>query len=172
MLLSWSKAFGVALLVGATGSLAGCEGSSPGGGAGEGVGSARVALVNIPADVTCIRVFATGATRFAFADRDVMAGEESTLLMEGIPVGDVVFTGFGLLGVCAATADDDPTWVSDRVTATINDQRATNVTLPMHPNGRAFVSVDFQSDDPAAPDGGTRSGDGSPDAGANPDCDK
>lgn len=169
--VAWSRALRVASLVCAVGSLGGCAGGAQD--AGEGVGVARVALVNIPADVTCVRVFATGATRFAFADRDVLAGEESTLFMTGIPVGDVVFTGFGLLGVCAATADDDPTWLSDRVTATIsNDGRATNVTLPMHPNGKAFVSVDFQGDDPPPPPGAVGSGQGAPDAGADADCDK
>ncbi|HVU50024.1 MAG TPA: hypothetical protein VHL80_05030 [Polyangia bacterium] len=166
---SWSSACRVALLLGVAGALGACQGPPAGGDEGGGeVGAARVALVNVPPDVTCIRVFATGATRFAFADADVTTGQSSTLDMEGIPVGDVVFTGFGLEGVCAATADDDPTWVSDRVTATIVGGRFTNVDLPMHPNGRAFVSVDFQSDDPPAPDAGAPGGEGSPDAGA--DC--
>ena len=165
----WSRVLRVAFLLGVVGSLASCDGSQ--GAAGDGVGSARVALVSIPAGVTCVRVFATGATRFAFADRDVKTGDDATLFMGGLPVGNDVFTGFGLPGACAATADDEATWVSDGVTATVNSERGVDVTLPMHPNGLALVSVDFQSDDPNAPDGGIANDPGSTAAGADAGCD-
>jgi hypothetical protein len=159
MSVSRTSVWGAAFVLSAVGALAGCQGSQD-----DNTGVARLAIMNVPKDVTCVRVLAMG-TRLAFADSDVKAGQPVSFIMEGLPVGSVKFQGFGLLGVCAVTSDDDPTWVSDVVTKTLVGGTFTDVALTMHPNGEAFVSVDFQPDQPPGADAGSDAG--ARDAGAD-----
>jgi alpha-tubulin suppressor-like RCC1 family protein len=132
-------------------SLAACAGPGE-----EDVGSAQIAVANIPADgsVRCIQVTATGGFTTS-RSQDVTPGQITTLHLTGLPVGTVRFDGSAYATTCAAVAPSDPpTWISDPVIATVSTGQPAAVALHMHQNGNASVSVDF-------PDAGCL-GDGAP----------
>src|SRR5262245_2036939 len=66
------------------------------------VGSVRVAITMVPADVGCIALTATGTARTASRQFDVAPGASSVLTMPGVPTGSVVFSGQAFAGACAA----------------------------------------------------------------------
>lgn len=150
-----------ALLVVGCASVA-CIASSPS--EEEDLGEASAAVTNVPGDVGCIVITATG-NRVAERRFDVVAGASSILKMNGLPVGSVVFRGDAYAGACSAlTSTSSPTWVSDPVSASLVASVDVPVKLSLRRNGSSTVSVDFEdgpdAGDPDA-DGGT---DGATDA--------
>jgi hypothetical protein len=111
----------------------------------EEVGTVRVAITAVPADVGCIRLTAVGS-RTVTEPFDVTAGASSVLLLGGVPTGGVQFSGDAFAGACASvTAQAVPTWTSDPVTAQVDAGTTASVALVMHQNGNASVSIDFPS---------------------------
>jgi hypothetical protein len=132
-------------------------------GQGESVGTAAIAITDAPADGTCIQVTATGF-RTVTSSFDVPAGHSTVFLMKGLPLGTVIFSGAAFGGTCASLAMGAvPNWVSDPVTTTVAVSPPVNVTLAMHRNGRANVSVDFPNEpaDGGPPDATLACGTGS-----------
>jgi hypothetical protein len=112
----------------------------------EEVGVVRVAITSVPADVRCIRLTATGS-RTVSRLFDVAPNMSSVLLMSGVPTGMVQFSGDAFADACGAvSAVSVPTWSSDPVGTQVSSGALADVTLVMHHNGRAQVSVDFQDD--------------------------
>jgi hypothetical protein len=119
----------------------------------EDTGRVEFALVVVPMDVQCVRLVATG-TRVRQQDFNVTPGQMSVLSMNGLPVGLVTFTGEAFLGGCpAGMMTGTLTYVADPVTAPINSTGVTALTLNMRRNGRASISVDFESGDVCGPAG-------------------
>ena len=109
-------------------------------------GEARIAIVNAPTDVRCIRVNAAG-TRVVSDSFALMPGDKSVFTVRGLSVGLVTFTADAFDVVCpAVNANSTPTWVSDSVTTGIAAGSTTNVTLTMQRPGTGSVSIDFPGD--------------------------
>jgi len=116
-----------------------------------GLGVATAAVTNVPTDVGCIVISATG-NRVAERRFDVVPGASSILPMNGLPVGSVVFRGDAYSTACSAlTSTSSPTWVSNPVNATLVAGVDVPVTLPLRRNGSSSVSVDFED----GPDAGS-----------------
>jgi hypothetical protein len=118
----------------------------------EDVGTVRVAITIVPADVGCIALTAMAASRTVSRQFDVAPGASSVLVMSGVPTGSVAFSGQAFTGACATVGTGTAaTWASDPVTAQISAGMTADVTLVMHHNGNANVHVDFQDDGTAQP---------------------
>jgi len=113
----------------------------------EDVASARVAITQAPSDVICVQVTVVG-TRTVVRGFDVTPGSTTVFVLQGLPTGHDVFRGAAYplpcnrVGVSSAA-----TWVSDDVAADLTRGALADVTLKMHANGGATVSVDFPGDD-------------------------
>jgi hypothetical protein len=141
----WSKCvFGLvsAVVLAGTVVATGCSSDE-----GDEVGVVRVAITNVPADVLCIRITASGTSRMVARSFDVMPGQGSVLMVTGVPTGQVQFAGDAFGTACAAVGGGSAaTWSSDPVTAQVTPGTVASVSLVMHRNGSVSVSVDFQDD--------------------------
>jgi len=110
------------------------------------VSVARLAITTVPADVNCLRITAVGA-RTVIQQFDVTPGTSSSMLVTGLPTGDVVFTADAFAATCA-TAGDRTTanWVSDPVTLSVSTSEIVDLSVVLRRNGRIRVGVDFQDD--------------------------
>lgn len=135
---------------------AGCGSGPDGGGGGLGEqGGASVAITNAPADGTCIRINVAGKRKVS-RSFDVDVGASTVLTLKNLPEGEAVFDAEAFPGSCGkVTAATVATWVSDPVGATLVRGKLVAVTLYMHGNTGAVVSVDFPGDQgadlPASP---------------------
>jgi hypothetical protein len=124
--------------------IAGCGGD---GAEEEALGSAEIQITQVPADVSCIRIVAAGSSRVSQQSFDVAAGQSSVLAMQGLPTGAVTFSGDAFPTPCSQVGSmSTPTYIADPVVAQVQLPQITQVTLPMRRNGRAGVSVDFETD--------------------------
>lgn len=120
-------------------------------------------LPEIPEDVTCIRVTAAGEFRTSVKDFDVVPGTTLTEALTGLPVGSVVFSANAYGTTCdSVTKSTNPLWISDEKTVNLVLGRSSSLTLTLHKNGRAKVTVEFADQE----DGGTDARTGSVDGGA------
>ena len=125
-------------------------------GEAESTGSARLSLTNAPADAPCLQITVAG-TRTVVDSFPITPGESTTFLLRGLPLGGDQFSGAAYPTSCdAVTTSSVANWVSDPVAASLAAGIVVDVTLVMHRNGRANVSIDFQDD----PDAGTGPADG------------
>jgi YVTN family beta-propeller protein len=109
-------------------------------------GSVILALMQVPADVSCIRVTATG-TRTVIRTFSVTPGQATTFQMNALPVGTVDFLGEAFTQACNALGPSSVApWISDHVSATLTAGTVAQVTLIMRRNGRATVGIDFQDE--------------------------
>ena len=122
--------------------IVGCGGE----GTEEELGSAEIQITQVPADVSCIRIVAAGS-RVSQQSFNVMAGQSSVLAMQGLPTGAVTFSGDAFPTPCSQVGGmSTPTYVADPVIAQVQLPAVAQVTLNMRRNGRAGVSVDFETD--------------------------
>ena len=122
---------------------ASCTGSSAPGDSDGMVGRAEIALMNVPADGTCIQVIAEGY-RTVSRSFSAAAGASAVFEMGGLPLGQVTFTANAFSGSCPAAVGSVPTWVSDAAfTTTIAVTPPALATLNLVHNGSAIVSVGF-----------------------------
>jgi hypothetical protein len=115
----------------------------------EEVGAARLAIAQVPADTSCIRITVTGSRQVTRAFT-VTPGASAMFTLGQLPLGNATFLGEAFPAVCSAVvAASVPGWVSDPVQAVVDVSPPVAVVLQMRRNGRGSVSVDFV-DDPAA----------------------
>ena len=122
----------------------------PGGGQDQpdSLASARIALVQAPSDTNCARITVTGS-RTIQRTFTLTPGQPSTLSLSGLPVGNATFVGEALAEACSAvTSASVPNWLSDPVAVTLVAATSTNVTLHLHRNATANISLDFTADPP------------------------
>jgi hypothetical protein len=138
-----NKSVGLVFLSAAVLAVIGCSGE---GDSEELIGRAEIAITQVPSDVRCIRLVATGS-RVSQQTFNVMSGQSSILALNALPTGTVTFSGDAFNSPCNQVgAMSTPTYVADPVTAQVSLPAITQVTLAMRRNGRASVSVDFETD--------------------------
>src|SRR5260221_13604567 len=93
-----------------------CDKSGGGAPTGDPTGEARIAIVNAPNDVRCIRVNAAG-TRVVTSSFSVMAADPTVFTLRGLPRALVTFPAHALRSLCPpAYAGTLPTPARDSVT--------------------------------------------------------
>ena len=135
--------------------LSGCDGNSAGPKAPP-VEQVSLHIENVPTDVVCLRITASGASRQMVRDLDVTAGQSVTEAFSGLPIGTVVFQAAAYSQTCdKVTKSTVPSWVSDEVPVTVSLTHSTSVSLTLYRNGRAKVTIGFDPEvDAGTPDGG------------------
>jgi hypothetical protein len=135
--------------------LAGCDDKSAGSNP-ESVGQVTLSIEDVPADVACLRISATGATREVVRDIEVIQGQSVSESFSGLPIGTVVFQASAYSQICdKVTSSTIPSWVSDEVSVTVSLTHSTSVSLTLYRNGRAKVTVGFDPEtDAGSADGG------------------
>jgi endonuclease G len=115
------------------------------------LGQARVELAAVPADVRCVRVVAEGA-RVVSRAFDATPGQPAELLLDGLPVGAVRFSGEAFSEACVGVGPGAiPGWLAEPVVASISAQEIAPVALVMRRNGRVRIATSFDpEDDPPA----------------------
>lgn len=109
------------------------------------LGSARLALTDVPDDVSCIRVDAVGSETVSTL-LDVTPGQPASITLEGQPVGVVAFSADAFPSTCAVvTSGTVPTWVSDTAYSTLTAGVPVDISLVLRPNGQTDVAVTFSS---------------------------
>lgn len=122
--------------------------SSETGSTPEGIGEARAAITQVPADVLCVQIVVVGPSQTATRRFDVTPGESSVLDIKGLPLGTDTFKGAAFNAACSlVTGSTTPTWIGDDVVATLAPGVIAEVKLVLRHNGEASVSVDFQGGD-------------------------
>jgi hypothetical protein len=136
---------------------AGCSEGTPAD--GDLTGEAQFALAQVPEAVTCVRITVAG-TRSVVRLFAVAPGEPAVLELNGLPLGEGVFSADAFVSSCdAIDSGSVPAWISVPVTATIVAGAVVEVSLVLRRNGRAKVNIGFAED---GPDGGTQPPDGAP----------
>ena len=135
--------------------LLGCDDNSSGPKA-QPVEQVSLHIEDVPADVACLRITASGTSREMVRDLDVTLGQSVTESFSGLPIGAVVFQAAAYSQTCdKVTKTTVPSWVSEEVSVTVSLTHSTSVSLTLYRNGRAKVSVGFDPEvDAGAPDGG------------------
>jgi len=132
--------------------LAGCDaGAKP-----ESVEQVTLHIEDVPEDVACLRITATGTSRQVVRDLDVTLGQAVSESFSGLPIGTVVFQAAAYSQTCDnVTKSTVPSWISDEVSVTVSLTHSTSVSLTLYQNGRAKVTVGFDPEsDAGTPDGG------------------
>jgi hypothetical protein len=135
--------------------LAGCDdrsaGSKP-----QLVEQVMLHIEDVPEDVACLRITATGTSRQVVRDLDVILGQSVSEAFTGLPIGTVVFQAAAYSQTCdKATKSTVPSWISDEVSVTVSLTHSTSVSLTLYRNGRAKVTVGFDPEvDAGSADGG------------------
>jgi streptogramin lyase len=126
----------------------GCS-STPGGSdesSAEDVGTATAAITAAPNDVGCVVVKVVGTTtvtkRFT-----VVPGASTSFSLDGLPLGNDVFSAAAYTRTCALIGTSAPTWIdASSVTADVTRGSPVAVTLQLVPNtdsGSSRVGVNF-----------------------------
>lgn len=128
---------GLAILATAT-MMAGCEG-------GENadtrdMGIARIALM-APSGVSNVELRIQGGR---LVTKCVPINGQTTTRLDGLPTGQVVFSGAAYAGACGA---GDPLWMADPVTVTLRAGQPTDLTIVFRKNGIATVTANFVDDE-------------------------
>jgi len=91
-----NKSVGLVFLSAAVLAVIGCSGE---GDSEELIGRAEIAITQVPSDVRCIRLVATGS-RVSQQDFNVMPGQSSILALNALPTGTVTFSGDAFNSPC------------------------------------------------------------------------
>jgi hypothetical protein len=135
--------------------LLGCDDNSAGPKA-QPVEQVSLHIEDVPEDVACLRITASGASREMERDLDVTLGQSVTESFSGLPIGAVVFQAAAYSQICdKVTKTTVPSWVSEEVSVTVSLTHSTSVSLTLYRNGRAKVTIGFDPEsDAGTPDGG------------------
>ena len=136
--------------------LLGCDNGPASLGAKSDVEQVSLHVENVPEDVACLSISASGTGRQMVRDIEVTLGQSIIESFGGLPIGTVVFQAQAYSQTCdAVTKSTVPSWVSEEVPVTVSLTQSNSVTLTLYRNGRAKVTVGF---DPETPDAGTPGG--------------
>jgi hypothetical protein len=120
----------------------------------EDTGTATMAITQVPPNVRCLRIVVAGS-RVATRLFAVTPGQSSVLSLGRLPLGTDTFVGDAFPFDCSGIGGSVPTWTSDPVTAVVVVDPPVAVSLLLRPNGRGSVSVGFEDDAGASPEGGS-----------------
>ncbi len=136
--------------------LVGCDQGPPGAKPASDTEQVQLRIENVPPEVACLHLGASGASRDVVRELAVVEGQSVVEPMGGLPIGKVVFQAQAYAQTCdSVTKSTIPTWVSDQVSVNVTLSQSKSVSLTLYRNGRAKVTVGFDREDP---DGGTPSG--------------
>ncbi len=130
--------------------MAACSSNGQDGSSDGVMGQARISIQEVPQDVQCVQIVAAGSVSTS-RSFDVVPGEGSVFTLNGLPLGEVSFSGEAFPTACAQLGDGAAAWVADPVVATLVAGVVADVALTMHRNGQAAVAVDFVGEGPVAP---------------------
>lgn len=135
----------------------------------EAVGTAVLALGEVPAEVRCIRIDVRSASRSLSQRFTVSAGTTASLTMNSLPTGELQFSGDAFTNQCD-TVDDaaDGPWQSEPVTARLEPGQTIMVQLTMRRTGTGLVVVRFEDADLTCTAPAVRCNDVCVDVGADP----
>lgn len=107
-------------------------------------GSVELALSAVPDDVSCIAISAAAAVGTSVELYDVSPGQEFSTVMDGLPFGEVQFSGEAFDSPCdGVDAASVGTWASQVEVETIVPGVVSVVTLVMRRNGKVCIEVTF-----------------------------
>jgi hypothetical protein len=133
------------VVLGAVSLASGCSSDRGSAAVDDKIGSARLAVTEVPSDVSCIRIDAVGSSTVTTLV-DVTPGQSADIELEAQPVGLVAFSAEAFPAICDVVTDSStPTWLSDLVYATLTPGIPVNISLILHENGVAVVGVGFES---------------------------
>jgi len=101
-------------------------------------------ITEVPSDVRCIRVTATGPGRTVEREIESSGSASLTQNLSGLPLGSVTFIGEAFTAECTSVSKSTiAAWSSQPVEVSIVLGRLANVDLVMVRNGRAKVDITF-----------------------------
>jgi hypothetical protein len=110
-------------------------------------GQIQIAITEVPIDVRCISLVATGATSLQ-RDVEVVPGESSIIAFSAVPVGSFQLSGEAFSTECASTpAGALANWTGGPEQAIVQPGQTTSVLLRMRRTGDLSVGVDFEDGD-------------------------
>jgi hypothetical protein len=95
-------------------------------------GEAVLELVQVPANVSCLKITFTGATRTRSLALDAVAGARSSWTLSALPTGEVVITADGFSAPCPSIAGIQRTWFSAPLVAQILPDTPATLTILMY----------------------------------------
>jgi hypothetical protein len=111
----------------------------------------RVAVLDAPADVLCLRVLVTGV-RTVERLVPLVPGRGASVLLEGLPTGPVALVEQAFPLQCGQVTDASAaTWSSDPLNLHLVAGVVQDVTVVLRPNGRIRATSDFQPDPAGGP---------------------
>ena len=97
-----------------------------------------------PSGVQCVRLTASTTSKVERQLFSVFPGQDTRLVVSGLPSGSVTFDGDAFDLACSdVTGKSFPTWISDTQTVTLSPSVVAKVFLTFRENIRARVSLDF-----------------------------
>ena len=127
--------------------LSGCGGSSPLSslfGGGDEVGQVQVALVQVPADVACLKLNISGP-RSSTQLLDVTPGGATTYNLSRLPLGIISIAGEAFSQACKAITGAVANHVTDApVSVRVDAVDISQVTITLIRNGRIGLTADFE----------------------------
>lgn len=116
-------------------------------------GLLAVALTEVPPDVGCVQITVAGGARVFQKSWPVTSLNGQVLHASGMPTGHLVAVGTAYPApaqgkACDIIGPEQPaSWLSDAVEVTLKPGVEGQITLVLHPNGSAAISVSFMSDE-------------------------
>ncbi len=129
----------IVLSLGVLAAVTACQSSSD---EGEDIGTAELNLLDVPIGVGCIRVSAAGS-RVVTRNFDVFSNQHSQFSMNGLPLGNVLFSAEAFNTTCSGIGSTVASWSGGPISAVLSAGTVAAVTVPMKRNGSANVGVDF-----------------------------
>ncbi|HKQ71706.1 MAG TPA: hypothetical protein VJT73_20325, partial [Polyangiaceae bacterium] len=106
-------------------------------------GQLELQLAAAPSDASCLHVSVAG-TRTVDTKIALTTGQSTVFPLSSLPIGAVTVNVKAFPIACpSVTATSVASWLSDPVTTTLLAGVIGKITVPMHRNGRAEVTVDF-----------------------------
>lgn len=110
---------------------------------GDTLGTASIALTQVPSPVQCIRVVATGSSTVT-TNLTVAVGSSSASLNIGrLPLGPTQFSASAFDLPCSGIGSASPSWIADPVSATLRAGVPTTVALTFRTDNSVTVNANF-----------------------------
>lgn len=110
---------------------------------GDALGTASIALTQVPSPVQCVRVVATGSTTVT-TNLSVTVGSSSASLNIGrLPLGPTQFSASAFDLPCSGVGTALPSWVADPVSTTLRAGVPANVALTFRTDSSVTVNANF-----------------------------
>ena len=117
-------------------------------------GTAIAEIVSVPSDVQCVRIVVEGK-RTVTQDTTVRPSTSVKIVLDRLPVGPAVFSGFAFADTCEDVAKMSPppvpTWVTDTSKVDLKAGATANVPMTFKHNAAAEINATFEDDGTSKP---------------------